>query len=157
GSHKAVSHVEQMHQSRCFRQSARKLGCVSCHDPHALPAPKEKVSFYRGRCLSCHAPPGTPCALAPGARRRANGATPAASPSPPSPPTATPPPAGTDPRVPRKPGEPSPARPPRELSPGEVPLVHFHRDVADRGDPGVERDLGMALATLASRTAQPYV
>jgi hypothetical protein len=63
---KAVSHVEQMYQSRCFRGSRPKpaarsrvpaaLGCVSCHDPHRR-APKRgkgRVAFYRARCLACH-------------------------------------------------------------------------------------------------------
>jgi hypothetical protein len=49
-----VGQVEQMHESRCFRASRGQLGCISCHDPHQLPAPGEKVAYYRGRCLECH-------------------------------------------------------------------------------------------------------
>jgi hypothetical protein len=51
----AVGHVEQMRQSRCYRQSDGRLGCISCHDPHRLPEPGERVAYYRGRCLECHA------------------------------------------------------------------------------------------------------
>ncbi len=37
-SRKAVSHVQQMHLSRCFRASEGQMGCISCHDPHVLPS-----------------------------------------------------------------------------------------------------------------------
>jgi len=49
-----VGHVEQMYQSKCFTKSAGTLGCVSCHDPHSLPSPAEKVQFYRDKCFACH-------------------------------------------------------------------------------------------------------
>ncbi len=54
-TYKAVGQVEQMHESQCFRGSGGKLGCISCHDPHAVPAAEDRADFYRGRCLSCHA------------------------------------------------------------------------------------------------------
>ena len=47
-----------MYESRCFRASRGKMGCISCHDPHGLPAPAEKVAYYRDRCLECHAEKG---------------------------------------------------------------------------------------------------
>lgn len=50
----AVSHVEQMRSSLCFSESNGKLGCISCHDPHSIPAEREKVAYYRKRCLNCH-------------------------------------------------------------------------------------------------------
>lgn len=50
----AVSHVEQMRSSACFSESNGQLGCISCHDPHAVPAEREKVRYYRERCLNCH-------------------------------------------------------------------------------------------------------
>jgi hypothetical protein len=55
-SRRIVNHVEQMYMSRCFQASKgpAQLGCISCHDPHQLPAPQERVAFYRGRCLNCH-------------------------------------------------------------------------------------------------------
>jgi Tfp pilus assembly protein PilF len=55
---RAVGQVEQMHESRCFRASQGRLGCISCHDPHKLPAPEDKVGYYRERCLQCHAQEG---------------------------------------------------------------------------------------------------
>src|SRR5262249_5196707 len=53
-SQRAVGHAEQMPASRCFTASAGHLGCISCHDPHQLPDPVEKVTYYRQRCLTCH-------------------------------------------------------------------------------------------------------
>jgi hypothetical protein len=51
-----VNHVEQMMQSRCYRQSAgpKQMGCVSCHDPHEKPPPDERVRHFRAACLKCH-------------------------------------------------------------------------------------------------------
>lgn len=51
-----VSHVEQMHASRCWQKTsgANKLTCVSCHDPHSKPSPERRIAFYRQRCLNCH-------------------------------------------------------------------------------------------------------
>ncbi|XZE52420.1 cytochrome c3 family protein [Planctomycetaceae bacterium SH139] len=54
GTTKAVSHVQQMHASECFQGSDGRMGCTSCHDPHAYPSPEERVAYYRNRCLSCH-------------------------------------------------------------------------------------------------------
>jgi hypothetical protein len=55
-SGKAVGHVEQMHQSKCFAASAgpQQLGCVSCHDPHQHVPPPRRIAYYRARCLQCH-------------------------------------------------------------------------------------------------------
>ena len=56
-----VGQFEQMHQSRCFKESQGKLGCISCHDPHRLPEPEAKVAYFRDRCLECHSDRG--CSL----------------------------------------------------------------------------------------------
>ncbi len=57
---KAVGHVEQTDQSRCFRGDP-SFGCASCHDPHAKPPPERRVAYYRDRCLQCHRQKG--CSL----------------------------------------------------------------------------------------------
>jgi Flp pilus assembly protein TadD len=49
-----VGQVEQMTESRCYRESSGALGCISCHDPHVLPGAEQRVTHYRGRCLNCH-------------------------------------------------------------------------------------------------------
>ena len=49
-----ASHAERLQQSVCFRQSAGRLECISCHDPHAA-LPANPVEFYNQKCRSCHA------------------------------------------------------------------------------------------------------
>lgn len=53
---KAVNHVEQMYQSKCFSRPVGnvKLGCITCHDPHVSIGPSERQSHYRVQCLKCH-------------------------------------------------------------------------------------------------------
>src|SRR5207244_2438485 len=56
----------------------------------------------------------------------------------------------TDHRVRRRPDvSPRPQDPPRKLFPGEIPLVHFHRDLVASDDGEIARDLGLALVELA--------
>lgn len=70
GATHAVSHVQQMHASACFRNSQGALGCISCHDPHETPAPEQRVSHYRERCTACHsAAKGPQCVLPEPTRR----------------------------------------------------------------------------------------
>ena len=64
---KLTGQVEQMKDSRCFRASRGGLGCLSCHDPHELPDPAEKVGYFREKCLACHADRG--CSLPEPVRR----------------------------------------------------------------------------------------
>lgn len=54
GKSSAVSHVQQMRASRCYKESDGRMGCTSCHDPHRLPSESEQAAFYRERCLNCH-------------------------------------------------------------------------------------------------------
>ena len=48
---KAVTHVEQMDQSKCFQRpvGTLQLGCITCHDPHVCVGPAERESHYRSR------------------------------------------------------------------------------------------------------------
>ncbi len=52
-----LEHFSAMQASRCFRESAGKLSCLTCHDPHiqpGKPGQPEPVAFYRAKCLTCH-------------------------------------------------------------------------------------------------------
>jgi len=50
----AVSQVEALAQSICKKKTGDAMSCGSCHDPHFTPSAQEKISYYRGKCLSCH-------------------------------------------------------------------------------------------------------
>ena len=51
---KAVGHVQQMEESRCFKADSSKFGCTTCHNPHDFKNPKERQTDYLKKCLSCH-------------------------------------------------------------------------------------------------------
>src|SRR4029079_13885769 len=53
---KAVNHVEQMVQSKCYQKSSApaKMGCISCHNPHVEVSRESGTSYYRAMCLKCH-------------------------------------------------------------------------------------------------------
>jgi predicted CXXCH cytochrome family protein len=142
----AVGHVEQMESSRCFRASQGQLGCISCHDPHRVPAPAAKAAYYRGRCLECHEQRG--CAL-PLAQRTARGpgedCVACHMPRPAI--TNIPHTAATDHRIPRG----GAGSVPEDLrvapgQPADIPLMDYHWGLMtqeQRHD--AERDLGVAL------------
>ncbi|MBV8864595.1 MAG: tetratricopeptide repeat protein [Acidobacteriaceae bacterium] len=50
---KVISHAEQLALSMCARNSGGKLWCGTCHDPHDKPL--IAATYYRERCLGCHA------------------------------------------------------------------------------------------------------
>jgi hypothetical protein len=166
---KTVRTVEQMHASRCYEKSNGALGCISCHDPHELPAPEEKGAYYRARCLNCHAPsPGMdrPAskedAVSSGSLPHAPGCTEAeavrrrkadncvACHMPPVSSADIAHTANTEHTVPRRPDETEHelSRPPLGTR-GQVPLVHFHADRVTPDDKGLNRDLGIALVQFA--------
>lgn len=67
GETAAVHQVPQMRASRCFQASEGRLGCISCHDPHGVPAVETRVEHFRRGCLNCHATAG--CGLEDSVRR----------------------------------------------------------------------------------------
>jgi Flp pilus assembly protein TadD len=143
---KAVSHVEQMYVSRCFRQSGGKLGCISCHDPHRLPAAAEKVSYYRKKCLECHKEHD--CSESLTVRRKKDDSCYACHMNHHG--SEIPHTSSTDHRILRRPDS-VPALeglfPP--AMPGLTFVSYFHHDQVAPGDPDVSRDLGLALLQMA--------
>jgi predicted CXXCH cytochrome family protein len=53
GRTKSVRHVQQMHDSQCFKKSGT-MRCTTCHDPHSVPDANERITFYRNACVKCH-------------------------------------------------------------------------------------------------------
>ena len=51
---KVVSHSEQLAASKCAQQSAGRMWCGTCHDPHDRPS--QPVVPYKQRCQQCHPP-----------------------------------------------------------------------------------------------------
>jgi hypothetical protein len=149
---RAVGQVEEMYASRCFQASAGQMGCISCHDPHALPAADKKVAYYRQRCLSCHG--AESCRLPPAARRKQNADDSCIACHMPRRETVD---VGhtalTDHRIRRR-AEEADGVAPRPWA-GEMPMVHFHRDLIAAGGPDIDRDLGIALITVLQENNMP--
>jgi len=136
--------VEQMNESRCFKESGGSLGCISCHDPHRKPASVEAPTFYRKRCLNCHTEKG--CRLPRLERRRDDNCM--ACHMPRSPNHSIPHTATTDHTIPRSLES---KREEIEATPAGIDLVHVDRDrIGPRMSQSLNRDLGIAL-TLLSR------
>ena len=49
-----VNQAYRLRQSACFRGSAGRMTCSSCHDPHNVPRGADAVAWYRGKCMACH-------------------------------------------------------------------------------------------------------
>lgn len=143
-----AGHVEQMHQSRCFKASNGALGCISCHNPHEKPPEETKDAYFRDRCLDCHATQG--CTLPEPDRHKT---------TPPDscitchmPRTATsniPHVATTIHRIPRFREDGAPEAPDRQSGPTDdlllVPFPKAPEDAAERRE--IARDLAVALET----------
>jgi hypothetical protein len=139
---RANNHVEQMYQSVCFQKSAddRKLGCISCHDPHVYVTKERRVEHYRARCLTCHQNKG--CKLHIGERwRRAAGDSCIQCHMPHHDVADIVHASATDHRIPRRRGS---SKNPED--PVAFPLVNFYRGRPASGGPESRRDLGLAIA-----------
>jgi Flp pilus assembly protein TadD len=141
-----VGQAEQMAQSRCYLRSSGKLGCISCHDPHARPAPDDRVRFFRDRCLKCHSDES--CRLPLAERRSAEADSCIHCHMPRGAAHDLPHTAVTDHRILRGAGQVELDRPSDPAVAG-MPLLYFFRHLVDNSDPEVARDRGIALMELA--------
>jgi tetratricopeptide (TPR) repeat protein len=144
--YRAVSHVEQMRDSRCYRRTSgdQKMSCVGCHDPHDYVEPARQSAYYRKKCLECHGD-GHGCTEPLEARLTKSKEDSCIQCH--MPPTSTsdvPHIPSTDHRILRKPT----AIPVKGVSAGDEPaytLRPFGRDHIDPEDTETKRDLGIAL------------
>jgi hypothetical protein len=144
--YKSVSQVEQMYSSKCFRESAGRFGCTSCHDPHRRPEREERVRYYRKRCQACHENGHKPCREPLEARRQKDNSCVACH-MPTAGSTNIAHTAVTDHRLLKDPAK---AGSKRSAPPDELRLLHFHSAIAGRTAPsGLQRDLAVALTQLA--------
>jgi hypothetical protein len=67
GRVRAVSQVEQMRSSACYRGSEGRLGCISCHEIHPT---STSPATYREKCLNCHNEKGCQLPVAERIRRQ---------------------------------------------------------------------------------------
>jgi hypothetical protein len=139
---KAVNHVEQMHQSKCYvhTEGKGKLGCISCHNPHEKPAPAARIDYFKKRCLNCHQ---QGCSLHLVERMRQSGQDSCIDCHMPRSRVADIVHAAlTDHRILRKPG----TDPPGVGPVTDLPIVAFYTGDMGPGADEAKRDLGIALA-----------
>ena len=46
-----VEHYYSMTLSKCYRASAGRMSCISCHDPHVQPHAAEAPAYFARKCL----------------------------------------------------------------------------------------------------------
>ncbi len=145
--HRAVNHVEQMYQSRCFRGSdgQKQLGCTSCHDPHERTPPEQRAAHYRDRCLKCHQ---VNACSAPAADRHSKKDSCIACHMPPYADGDIAHTAATDHRILRRPTPVAEAETKAKSTRPSLPLVPFPRETMDLANVEMKRDAAIGLTML---------
>src|SRR5260370_13173490 len=49
-----LEHYYSMTLSQCYRKSAGRFGCTTCHDPHFEPSRQEAPAYFNKKCMACH-------------------------------------------------------------------------------------------------------
>jgi predicted CXXCH cytochrome family protein len=145
---KVVGHVDQLHLSRCWRES-ETLTCTTCHDPHAAAAPAPEQ--YRKVCLGCHA--DAACKLPRPERLRQNAANDCLACHMPRVGTDIPHVAFTHHRIGVHSGRSFPRKPAGPTQP--FPDLVAVDDVAHLSPSDQERNLGLAYFALSQRQTDP--
>jgi hypothetical protein len=147
-----TGHVEQLHLSKCYKKSGT-LTCITCHDPHGFPKPAERVSFFRGKCQTCH--PDGSCKMEPKARHAESADDNCVQCHMPRGATDIPHLAFSHHRIGihSKSESPSQASPEVEARPGREALHAFH-DLSPFGELDRQRLLGLAYGKAGSRLEQ---
>ncbi|VTS05673.1 tetratricopeptide repeat protein [Tuwongella immobilis] len=144
-SSRSVGQFEQMHQSRCFTQSAGQLDCLSCHDPHQKHIGDAGIAHYRQQCLTCHQSQGCSTPL-PDRQAKADNCLACHMPRGDSSNIAHA--SVTDHRILRKPQADAPKRS-LVLRPELLPLQAFLKTAETPADAEIDRDLGIAMSRLS--------
>jgi predicted CXXCH cytochrome family protein len=148
-SQRSVSELQQFYTSRCRTGSGGTMGCTACHDPHSVPAPEQRDTYYRDRCQKCHA--DKPCSLPLAVRREKSPADSCIACHMPKAASADVSHAAlSDHRILRDPGKPPP---PPSTRGGSTPLRDFHEALYPN-DPDRNRNLGVAMIRMARRVEQ---
>jgi hypothetical protein len=169
-----LNHYSLMISSRCYRDSGRKLSCLTCHDPHVQPAVAEAPDYYRSKCLTCHTEAS--CKLSLSARRKQASDDCANCHMPRKQLETIAHSALTDHRIVRRPGEVYEPDAPRPSTPGLSDLIDLDaepdqagsavspltalialRQLADRGEPYKSRYLAMLSQVAPSYPDNPLV
>jgi hypothetical protein len=152
----AVTHVEQMHESRCYQGTSdnEKLKCASCHSPHHYIGRAHRVAHYRASCLACHEHQG--CALPRAVRLQTSKEDSCIDCHMPRKSAAdVPHTAATDHRILRR-ADSKPGQQERGFASGsDWLLTPFGGRRVERGNRQAERDLGMALVMASGRNLLP--
>ncbi len=64
-------HLQQYYSmtlSKCYRATAGRLRCITCHDPHIGLSGRDAPAYFNGKCLTCHTRQS--CSLPLAARQR---------------------------------------------------------------------------------------
>ncbi len=148
----AVTHVEQMHESRCYQGSSgeAKLRCATCHNPHQYVGSSQRVANYRASCLACHEKQG--CSLPRAFRLRTSKEDSCIDCHMPRQSTTdVPHTAATDHRIVRSTSSKPAQKALRFDTRGDWLLKPFGGRRVDPGNRKAERDLGIALTLAAGR------
>jgi hypothetical protein len=54
GQQDLLEHHFSIKLSKCYSETGGRLNCLTCHDPHSIPARENVSAYYRRKCLTCH-------------------------------------------------------------------------------------------------------